>query len=78
MTFIKQHLIEIFASLFFILFVFWSIGYFANALFNCKFDLQSCWAGFQTLAGAGTLAVVKYLADTFGNSKIGEAPYKKE
>jgi len=69
---IKSHMIEIFACMFLILFAFWAIGYFANGLFNAKFDLSSCWGGVASLSGSGTLVALKYLADTFGNSKIGE------
>jgi len=69
---IKAHLIEIFACMFFILFVFWSIGYFANALLNTKFDLASCWGGVAALSGSGTLAAVKYIYDSIYNSKKEE------
>jgi hypothetical protein len=58
--------------MFLLLFIFWSVGYWANALLNTKFDLASCWGGVAALSGAGMLASVKYLADTFGNSVIGE------
>jgi len=58
--------------MFLLLFIFWSVGYWANALLNTKFDLQSCWGGFSALGGSGFLVTVKYLADTFGNSPIGE------
>lgn len=71
-NFIKKHLIEIFASMFLLLFIFWAIAFFANGLFNAKFDLSSCWGGVAALSGSGTLVALKYLADTFGNSKIGE------
>ena len=69
---IKAHLIEIFACMFFILFVFWSIGYFANALLNTKSDLASCWGGVAALSGSGTLAAVKYIYDSIYNSKKEE------
>jgi hypothetical protein len=68
----KQHLIEIFACMFLLLFIFWSVGYFANALFNTKFDLASCWGGVAALSGSGTLAAIKYIYDSVYNTKDGE------
>ena len=68
---IKNHLIEIFAGMFLILFVFWSIGFFANGLFNYHFDLASCWGGVAALSGSGTLAAVKYIYDSKYNSTDG-------
>lgn len=68
---IKLHLIEIFACMFLILFIFWSIGYWANALFNTKFDLASCWGGVAALGGSGTLAAIKYIYDSKYNSLDG-------
>ena len=70
----KKHIIEIFASMFLILFICWGIGYFANALFNTHFDLQSCWAGFAALGGSGTMAAIKYFTDSWLNSERGEKP----
>lgn len=55
--------------MFLILFVFWSIGYWANALFNTKFDLASCWGGVAALGGSGTLAAIKYIYDSKYNSE---------
>ena len=66
---IKKYLIEIFACMFLILFIFWSIGYWANALFNTKFDLASCWGGVAALGGSGTLAAIKYIYDSKYNSE---------
>ena len=66
---IRLHLIEIFACMFLMLFVFWSIGYWANALFNTKFDLASCWGGVAALGGSGTLAAIKYIYDSQYNSE---------
>jgi hypothetical protein len=66
---IKHHLIEIFACMFLILFIDWSVGYYANALFNTKFDLQSCWGGVAALGGSGTLAAIKYIYDSKYNSE---------
>jgi len=69
---IKKHLIEIFACMFLLLFIFWSIGYFGNALLGLKFDLASCWGGISALGGAGILASVKYCADSWKNSEDGK------
>lgn len=69
---IKNYLIEVFSCMFFLLFIFWSIGYFANALFNTKFDLASCWGGVAALGGSGMLAAVKYIYDSIYNSNRGE------
>jgi hypothetical protein len=71
---IKNHLIEVFAAMFLLLFLFWSIGYFANGLFGAKFDLASCWGGFAALGGSGTLAAVKYIYDSKYNTAEGEKP----
>lgn len=71
---IKSHLIEIFASMFLLLFIFWSVGYFSNALFNTKFDLASCWGGVAALGGSGTLAGLKYIYDSIYNSNRGDKP----
>lgn len=71
---IKTHLIEIFAGMFLLLFIFWSVGYWANAIFDTKFDLQSCWGGVAALGGSGTLAVLKYFADSWLNTERGEKP----
>jgi len=73
---IKSNLIEIFASMFFLLFIFWAIGYFFNAfsIWGAKFELESCWGGFAALSGSGTLAAVKYIYDSIYNSNKGEKP----
>ena len=69
---IKSHLIEVFAGMFLLLFIFWAIGFFANGLFNYKFDLASCWGGVSALSGSGTLAAVKYIYDSIYNSEEGK------
>ena len=71
---IKNHLIEIFACMFLLLFIDWSVGYYANALFDTKFDLNSCWGGFAALGGSGTLAAIKYIYDSIYNSGKGDKP----
>lgn len=72
---IQKYMIETIAAAFILLFVFWSIGYFANALYDAKFDIHSCWDGFTTLGGAGVLAMVQYVMNSWKNSKNGENPY---
>lgn len=71
---ITKHLIEIFACMFLLLFVFWAVGYFANGLYDYKFDLASCWGGIAALSGSGTLAAIKYIYDSKYNTKEGERP----
>lgn len=71
---IKPHLIEIFASMFLVLFIDWSVGYYANAIFDTKFDLNSCWGGVAALSGAGMLSAVKYIYDSIYNTKMEEKP----
>jgi len=72
---IKRHMLDIIAGAFLLLFLFWAIGYFANALYGMRFDLKSCWDGFTTLSGAGFLASVKYIMDSCKNSDAGVNPY---
>ena len=61
-------MIEAITGAFLLLFLFWTIGYFANALWGMKFEIRSCWDGFTTLSGAGVLAMVKYIMDSWKNS----------
>ena len=77
-AFIKKHFLEVLCCNFILLFLFWSIGYFMNALYGTKFDLASCWGGFTALGGAGFLATVKYIMDSRYNSEEGFSPYKDE
>lgn len=74
---LQKHMLEAIAAAFLLLFIFWAIGYFANALAGSKFDIRSCWDGFTTLGGAGVLAIVKYVMDSWQNSNNGEQPYNK-
>ena len=64
------------AGAFLLLFLFWSIGYFANAIWGMHFEIKSCWDGFTTLGGAGVLAMVKYIMDSWKNSENGSQPYE--
>lgn len=70
-------MLEAIAGAFMLLFLFWAIGYFANALVGTKFDIRSCWDGFTTLGGAGVLATVKYIMDSWKNSNNGVNPYER-
>ena len=72
---IQKYMIEAITGAFLLLFLFWTIGYFANALYGMKFEIRSCWDGFTTLGGAGVLAMVKYIMDSWKNSGEGEGPY---
>ena len=72
---IQKYMIEAITGAFLLLFLFWTIGYFANALLGTKFDIRSCWDGFTTLGGAGILAMVKYIMDSWKNSEDGQKPY---
>ena len=72
---LQKYMIEAITGAFLLLFLFWTIGYFANALFGMKFEIRSCWDGFTTLGGAGVLAMVKYIMDSWKNSSEGEKPY---
>lgn len=73
---IQKYMIETIIAAFMLLFLFWGIGYWCNALLNTKFDLKSCWDGFTTLGGAGLLAVLKYIMDSWKNSGDGDKPYQ--
>ena len=74
MSKMQEYLIEALMAAFLILFVLWAVGYVCNAVYGMKFELQSCWGGFQAIGGAGTLAAVKYIMDSWKNSPDGENP----
>lgn len=67
-------MIEALMMSFLILFLLWAIGYVCNAVYGMHFELQSCWGGFQAIGGAGTLAAIKYIMDSWKNSPNGESP----
>ena len=71
----QMYIIEGLMVAFMALFVFWGIGYFANAIYGMKFELASCWSGLQALGGAGVLAIIKYVVDSCKNSPDGQSPY---
>lgn len=70
----QQYMIEALMMSFLILFLLWAIGYVCNAVYGMHFELQSCWGGFQAIGGAGTLAAIKYIMDSWKNSPNGESP----
>ena len=75
MSKIQKYLVEAITGAFLLLFLFWAAGYWCNAIYGTKFDLRSCWDGFTTLGGAGVLAAIKYIADSWKNSSDGDKPY---
>ena len=75
---LQKYMIEAITGAFLLLFLFWTIGYFANALWDMKFEIRSCWDGFTTLGGAGVLAMVKYIMDSWKNSEDGANPYERK
>ena len=75
---IQKYMIEAITGAFLLLFLFWTIGYFANALYGMHFEIRSCWDGFTTLGGAGVLAMVKYIMDSGWNSTRGDNPYERK
>jgi hypothetical protein len=55
-------------------FLFWAVGYFANGLYLCHFDLGSCWTGMGAIATAGTAGFGKWWVDGKYNSGSGIMP----
>lgn len=51
----------------------WGIGYYANALFGYKFQIESCWQGLTAL-GLGGVGLLKWLIDSVHNSEKGDEP----
>ena len=72
--FVHNYVLELIILAFMFLGLCWCIGYFCNALYGMKFDLQSCWGGFTASGGAGVLATVKYCMDSWKNTPEGQAP----
>lgn len=59
----------------------WLFGYWSNALYGTKFELNSCWQGITAvITGMGGVAALakaawtKYRTDSEFNSKAGEIP----
>lgn len=59
----------------------WLFGYWSNALYGTKFELNSCWSGITVvITGLGGVAALakaawtKYRTDSEFNSLLGEQP----
>jgi hypothetical protein len=61
-----------------IVFISWCIGYYSNALYGMKFEINSCWTGISALATSG-IGVLKWIIDSINNSQKEDLPagYKK-
>ena len=51
----------------------WGVGYYANAIFGYKFEINSCWQGVSAV-GVGLVGLLKWLIDSVNNSPKGEKP----
>ena len=71
-----KYILDAIIIAFLILFIDFQIGYIANGLKN-GFDLKAVWEGVAVLSGAGFMAIVRYIIDSFRNSKEGQMPYDK-
>ena len=61
----------------------WLFGYWSNALYGTRFELNSCWQGITAIiTGMGGVAALakaawtKYRTDSEFNSRVGEKPYQ--
>ncbi len=61
----------------------WLYGYWSNALYGTKFEINSCWQGFTILITGlgGIVALAKagytgFKVDSIYNSRKGEKPYE--
>lgn len=59
-----------------LLFIFWSVGYWCNALLGMRFELHSCWEGALAIGSAGVLSMARYIVDSLANSPKGVPPIK--
>ena len=59
-----------------LLFIFWAVGYWCNALLGMRFELHSCWDGALAIGSAGVLSMVRYIVDSMANSPKGVPPIK--
>ena len=48
-------------------FISWAVGYYCNALYGMKFQLDSCWAGLSAIAISG-VGIAKWIIDSVSNS----------
>lgn len=79
--FISENIIGVIVTEFVLLFVFWTIGYFSNALYGLKFDLSSCWTGVGAIFGTAVmgglqkiLSYSQYKIDSIYNTPKDTAP----
>lgn len=72
--FLASNWAEVVVCMVITLFIFWSIGYFCNALIGTKFELQSCWLGVAAVTTAGVISLGKYWADSIHNTLPGQMP----
>lgn len=75
---VQRYLIEALCGAFLILFFDWNAGYWWNAVHSGTFDLKSCWDGIAALGGAGVLAILKFVTDSFANSPRDKKPYEED
>lgn len=73
--FLSDNIMGVIVIEFVLLFVFWTIGYFSNALYGLKFDLASCWTGVGAIFGTAVmgglqkiLAYAQYKTDSIYNT----------
>ena len=59
-----------------LLFIFWAVGYWCNALLGMRFELHSCLEGALAIGSAGVLSMVRYIVDSLANSPKGVPPIK--
>ena len=74
MQYIHDRWLSVILLMTLILFFVWLFAFFANGLFNCHFDLSSCWAGVGAITAAATAGWGKWLVDSWLNTNQGEKP----
>ena len=79
--FLSENIIGVIVIEFVLLFIFWTVGYFSNAIWNMHYDLQSCWSGIMAIFGTAVmgglqkiLEYAKYKTDSKYNSPNNTAP----
>ena len=60
------------------LFIFYTIGYFAGAIWGKTFNLESVWVGVAALTTAAVTGLAKFFIDSKYNTPPGEAPKKED
>ena len=69
---------QLISFMIFLLFIYFSIGYFLNGLFRLSFDINACWTGIGLLSTTTIFKIGKHYINSKYNSKIGEVPKKNE